>query len=110
MQGLEACEHFNFSYVQRGVKTRTPSKTALRFSGQEGMRHPRIPFVPSVDVRGEVGGERLALAIYSARGRTYLSGDICFYGGGVGHCVLSGGNEGCRLPELLRHEISSGGD
>jgi hypothetical protein len=44
MQGLEACVLFNFRHIQRVVKIRTPSKT-------EAVRHPKIPFVPSVDVR-----------------------------------------------------------
>src|SRR5271156_5589706 len=38
---------FQFLRVQGEVKTRTPSKT-------EGVRHPKIPFVPSTDVRCEV--------------------------------------------------------
>jgi hypothetical protein len=49
MQGLEACVLFNFPYIQREVKTRTPSDT-------EGVRHPKIPCVPSVDVRCAVEG------------------------------------------------------
>jgi hypothetical protein len=59
MQGLGACEHFNFFHIEREVKTRTPSKT-------EGMRHPKRPSVQ----RGRVchpplnfaGGRRKPLA------------------------------------------------
>jgi hypothetical protein len=56
MQGFACCGHLNFSYSQREIKTRTPSKAALRSSGRNGMRRPQIPFAPLIDLRCEVEG------------------------------------------------------
>lgn len=36
MQGLEACEHFNFPYIQREVKTRTLHTPPFVSQGKKG--------------------------------------------------------------------------
>jgi hypothetical protein len=66
MQGLEACEHFNFPYIQREVKTRTlhtPKGSAPREFQSCLKRTPvprgwigHPPSEASIAPRREVGG------------------------------------------------------
>jgi hypothetical protein len=61
-----------------------------------------------------VNGEPSAPAIYSARGFSYLSRDICIHRGGLGHCVLSRRKDYIHLPasvgerKLFFNDIFSG--